>query len=132
MKGWEHVTAAQIRGRQVGAKPAKYRNTKIQADGHTFDSKHELAVWRDLQARQAAGEISELEHHPREMELRCPTGPDASRVVACYEPDFRYVDAKTGGWVIADAKSPATRKNAVYRLKKRWLALQEQIEIVEL
>ncbi len=131
MKGWEHVTAAQIRDRQVKAKPAKYRNVKIQADGQVFDSKHELKVWRDLQARQAAGEIAHLVHHPSPMPLCAPTLDRTDWVcVAHYEPDFRYLEADR--IVIADAKSPATRKNAVYRLKARWLKAQENIEIVEL
>ncbi len=131
MKGWEHVTAAQILGRQVKPKPAKYRNVKVQADGHVFDSKHELLAWRDLQARQAAGEISELKHHPEPVELMCPKLGSKVLIAVCrYEPDFEYFEE--GRYVIADAKSPATRKNAIYALKKKWLQLQEQIEIVEL
>ncbi len=61
----------------------------------------------------------------------CPKlGTHALVAVCRYAPDFEYFEQ--GCYVIVDAKSPATRKNAIYALKKKWLRLQEQIEIVEL
>jgi hypothetical protein len=148
VKGWHDVTVADLRRMGKGPatmpqarrspvkaslRPMKYRNTRVTADGEVFDSKHELKVWRDLQARQAAGEISGLLHHPCPIELLCPVVHDAGTmrgVVGEYRPDFAYYEQ--GREVIADAKSPATRKNAVYRLKAHWLRLQENIAIVEL
>jgi len=110
----------------------KYRNVKVQLGSDTFDSKHELAVWRDLQARQAAGEIRELKHHPAAWALCCLAKVKTACIVCHYQPDFSYFEGDGGRIVLADAKSPATRKNAIYALKKKWLYLQEHIAIVEL
>ncbi len=123
---------ARSGGPATQQRPAKYGNVKQTADNQVFDSKHELQVWRDLQARQAAGEITELRHHPEAIELLtvASEGEEFFPAVCRYEPDFVYREGDR--LVIADAKSPVTRKNAVYRLKARWLKAQENIEIVEL
>lgn len=118
-------------------KPSKYRNVKVVVDGHTFDSKREARHWGELKVRERIGEIRNLEHHPKAIDLLCPSYPNmvdhqgfANSVVSRYEPDFTYEELIEDEWVgrVVDAKG---KKTAIYMLKKRWLFLQSGIEILE-
>lgn len=72
--GWE-VQGQLLSGKELlqlarqldggDAKPSKYGNRKASADGIEFDSTAEMQYYQVLAARQAAGEISELEIQPR-------------------------------------------------------------------
>lgn len=120
-----------------GEKRAKYGNHKIVDDllGRSFDSKHEARVARWLWARQEAGEVRNLA-----FQTRYPIEVN-DEVVCVYVADFVYDercperDTSMGqAWVerVADAKSPPTRKNPVYRIKKKLMAAVHGITIVEL
>lgn len=99
---------------------SKYGNIKVEYDGMKFDSKKELKCWQELKLREKAGEIYRLKRqvpfdlivHGKkigkftadfvwEEKCDCPPLPDA------------FVE------IVADAKSPATRKETAYRLRKR-------------
>lgn len=115
-------------------KPSKYRNKPTQIGTHKFDSKKEAARWRILQARTKLREgdhdlIIKLQHHtvfPLEV----------NGVHICnYEADFTYVIPGyrpiTDILVVEDVKSAFTRKNPVYRLKKKLMKAIHGIEIQE-
>jgi len=130
-RGFEHVTRADVerlQRKQPVQKRSKYRNVKVVIDGEVFDSKREAAYWQGLKAREAAKEIRDLEHHVL-LPLKAPTISviGATVVVAYYEADFVYFDAK-GFRHVVDAKGKRTQ---MYQLKKRWLLLQDAIEIEE-
>lgn len=95
--------------------PRKYRNEPMVLEGLRFDSKREAARFAELRMAIAAGEIRDLEVHPRfpliVREQDCGT----------YIGDFAYIDVKTGERVVEDVKSAATRKLPTYRLKCRLL-----------
>ena len=70
MRRWtlDDVVAAQVRMgmparlREVGKAPpapkrTKFGNSKLQYQGLTFDSKHELQCWKDFKAQELCGAI---------------------------------------------------------------------------
>lgn len=106
--------------RAEGEKPRpKYGNRKTQVDGITFDSKHESEVYAELKLRQRAGEIAALA-----MQVRFRLGERIE-----YAADFVVIDA--AGAHVIDAKSEATRRDKVYRIKKKLMWEKWGIEIEE-
>lgn len=108
----------------IPAKRSKYNNKKVIYDGKTFDSVHEYKVYLALKQDQAEGRIQNLECQVKfQIELN-------GIKIAKYIADFCY--QHNGKQVIADAKSPITRKNSTYRLKAKLIAAQYGIKITEL
>lgn len=102
----------------------KYRNKPVEIDGVKFDSKAEAKRWGELKLLERAGQIAGLELQPSFALV-------VNGVKVCtYRGDFAYV-AVNGPRVIEDVKSPATRANPVYRLKKKLLKACEGIDITE-
>jgi hypothetical protein len=95
----------------------KYRNVKQKYDGHTFDSIKEMNRYIELKLLEKIGEITDLKLQPR-FEI-APTvrhhtfGTLRKRF---YVADFQYVE--NGSTVVEDVKSPPTRKNKLYTLKR--------------
>lgn len=136
-RGFENTTAADLLRGRLGRKGArmpqersKYRNVKVVVGGEKFDSKAEASYWMGLQARQRAGEITDL-HRQRPFALYCPDFDTRLAVqVSEYVADFVYFEVATQTQHVVDKKSKATR-TAVYKLKKKWLELQDGIVIEE-
>lgn len=104
---------------------AKYRNIRTTtADGITHDSRKEARRWSLLQLSAHAGEITDLRR-----QVRYPLHAPGGIVVCTYVADFVYV--QDGATIVEDVKSPATRKNAVYVIKRKWMAAEYGIEIQE-
>jgi hypothetical protein len=103
--------------------PGKYKNKKVKVDGHLFDSKKEANRYHELKLLQIAGEITGLKLQ-EEFKLNVE-----GVKVASYFADFIYHSA--GHLVVEDVKSKATRRIAVYRLKKKLMAAIYKIEIKE-
>lgn len=108
------------------AKPiSKYRNKKVVIDGHKFDSLKEASHYQELKQLEASGEIKLLKmQYPIILFEKSKYG----RAIK-YVADFTYI--KDGQLVVEDVKSAFTRKNPVYRLKKRIVAEKYDIEIQE-
>ncbi|MEC9268509.1 MAG: DUF1064 domain-containing protein [Pseudomonadota bacterium] len=103
---------------------SKYGNKKTEIDGITFDSAKEARRYSELRLLERAGEISDLECHPvYPIEIN---GKRICKVV----PDFGYLE--DGRRVVEDVKSPITRKNREYRLKKKLVEAVHGIEVVEI
>lgn len=93
-------------------KPSKYKNKKVLFHDHTFDSRKEFDRYLLLMDDQGKKKISQL---------KCQTPFDlmCNGIKVCqYISDFTYYDAK-GEFVVEDVKSEFTKKNPVYRLKKK-------------
>lgn len=116
----------------------KYNNKPVVDEGMRFDSKKEYARWRELLLLQKAGEISRLERQ-KKFELQPAFEHNGKKYRAVnYYADFYYYDntedrrhcnGSKSRWVIEDVKSPITRKNQVYQLKrKRMLFLGNEIK----
>ena len=128
--------AATLRGkaaeaaRGVQKKPPKYRNRKVEEDGHIFDSKKERDRYRELMALHLAGRITAPSLQVR---IRC----EVNGVLVCsYVADFTYHEIDRDGrpvgqLVVEDVKSAFTRKLPVYRLKKKLVAALHGVQIRE-
>ena len=109
------------------ARPNKYGAVKVTEDGFVFDSKREHARYRELTLLEKAGEITRLELQPA-FPIH---GADGTRV-ALYRADFQYLIVANGEVVVEDVKSPATRLNRSYRLKKKLVEAEHGISIIEI
>lgn len=103
----------------------KYRNKPIVVDGQRFDSKKEAVRYGELTLLRKAGQISDLETQPR-----FPCVVNGAKVCDYYA-DFRYRTA-AGAVVVEDVKSPATRTNPVYRLKKKLVEALHDVRVTEI
>jgi hypothetical protein len=93
-------------------RPNKYRNKKVEYDGHKFDSKKELKRYHELKLLERAGQIKGLE-----LQKRFPFVVQEKRICV-YVADFYYLE-QGGGEVVEDVKSEITKKNPVYRIKNK-------------
>lgn len=108
---------------------SKYKNKKVVVDNILFDSKKEANYYIYLKMLEDAGKIVDLELQ-RKFVLQ-PTfklNEKTYRAIT-YIADFVYKDDK--GMHVVDVKSEATRKDKVYRLKKKMFAYKYHIEIEE-
>ena len=104
----------------------KYGNkkTKIIFKGEEIevDSIKEANRAKELELMEKAGEIADLKTQTAftlQPGFRNKSGRWVKPII--YKADFTYFTAD-GKEVIEDVKSPATRKDSVYRLKKKMMA----------
>ena len=91
----------------------KYRNKKAVIDGITFDSKKESNKYCELKMLEKAGVIKDLKIQPKYLILM-GYGNLRKRY---YVADFEYREG--GKIIVEDVKSPITKKNPTYRLKRQ-------------
>ena len=104
-------------------KRAKYNNIKVEFDGKIFDSQKERDRYITLRYLVGTGEITELEC---QVTFRLES---EDKKVCDYIADFVY--QRNNATVVEDVKSTATRRLAVYRLKKKLMQANYNIEIKE-
>ena len=100
----------------------KYGNKKVEIDGIKFDSKKEMRRYAELKLLEERGIIHDLNMQVAfilQEGFRDKFGNKHQPIK--YIADFTYYDEEDK-LIIEDVKSPATRKNAVYRLKKKMMA----------
>ena len=98
----------------------KYNARKTTIDGITFDSMAEARRYSELLLLERAGEIADLEMHPRFEIQPAFTLPSGEKFAAVrYEADFRYVDKRTGERIVEDVKGVET---PVFKLKRKMMA----------
>ena len=97
----------------------KYNNRKTEIDGITFDSEKEAMRYAELKMLEKNGIITELERQ-KKFELQ-PTFyyKGAKQRPIYYVCDFFY--KQDDKYIIEDVKSPITKNNAVYKLKKKMM-----------
>lgn len=106
---------------------AKYRSRKTEVNGMTFDSAAEARAYLALKARQAAGEITDLQ-----TQVAFELAPSVriqgrKRPPLRYVADFSYIEG--GKLVVADAKGVITEG---YRIKRHLMAAVHGVEIREI
>ena len=100
----------------------KYNNTKVELDGLKFDSKKEMRRYAELKQLERAGVIHDLYTQVTFILQEGFKDKYGNKVRAItYVADFTYYDEEEK-LIIEDVKSPATRKNPVYRMKKKMMA----------
>ena len=108
----------------------KYKNKKVVVDNILFDSKKEANYYTKLKILRDAGKILDLELQKRfVLQQGFKLNGKTYRAIN-YIADFVYKDSK-GQVHVVDVKSEATKKDKVYRLKKKMLAYKFGIEIEE-
>lgn len=98
----------------------KYGNVPVEDEGRKFDSKHEAEVYRRLVLETKGGEHCAV---ACQVPFHLPGGVK-------YVADFVTLDGD-GSYKVWDAKSSATARDRVYRLKKRQMRECLGIEIQE-
>lgn len=103
----------------------KYHSKKAEFNGITFDSKHERDRYIELVLMEKAKAIQDLKIQQRfPLIAKSKYGREIY-----YRADFTYYE--NGELVVEDAKSSITRKNPVYRLKRRMMQERYNITIRE-
>jgi hypothetical protein len=106
----------------------KYNARKVTIDGITFDSKAEAGRYQELKLLERAGEIEDLEVHPKFRLLDgCDWNGKHYRATNYYG-DFSYYEHESGKIVIEDVKGVQT---AVFRLKLKMLVSQLDEDVYE-
>jgi hypothetical protein len=115
-------------------KPSKYRNKATWVDGVRFASKKEAARYQELKllVGEAQGRI---ERGSLELQPRFPLKVNG-QLICTYVADFGYreydpVYGKVLVAVVEDVKSGFTRKNPVYRIKRKLMKALYGIDIRE-
>ena len=101
----------------------KYGSRATVVDGVRFDSAKEARRWGELELMAAAGLIRNLR---RQVPYEIVVNGDK---VCTYIADAVYETADLT--IVEDVKSVFTRKNPVYRLKKKLMQAVHNIEIHE-
>lgn len=91
----------------------KYRNVKCVYDGLKFDSKKEAQRYAELKVLEKCGAIQNLK---TQVKFCIVPKTEKNRRARFYIADFVYTE--NGAQTIEDVKSPITRRNPVYSLKK--------------
>lgn len=109
----------------------KFRNKKVFTKDGKFDSKREMHRYLELAALQEAGKITGLERQPRYILVGSQKKDDGTieRPVS-YVGDFRYT-SNEGKTIVEDVKSPRTRKNPEYIIKRKLMLERYGITIRE-
>jgi len=109
------------RGSTVGRKASpKYRNKKVEFDGHRFDSIRECERYKELTALERNGKIAELELQPKfwlkcggkDVLMRSDRYPNGRR--CSYRADFSFIDDR-GERHVEDVKGMDTNVSRLRR-----------------
>ena len=123
---WLHMTAKEYReavtkkrsastGCNVVTGKNKYNARKTVINGVHFDSLKESRVYQSLLNLQNKGIITHLERQKR-FEIIPKTKTERA---AYYVADYVFYEVETNKWVVADCKSPITKKLPAYVLKRK-------------
>ena len=108
---------------------SKYGNEKVEVNGIKYDSKKEAKRAEELEYMQKWGEIKNLERQKKYvLQPSFEFNGNKIREIA-YLADFVY--EQNGESIVEDVKSEATRKDKVYKLKKKMMMYVHKIEIKE-
>lgn len=124
MTRWTQADVDRMRTGVTAPRRTKYNVRTVKHEGLTFGSPAEKRRWQDLQLMEKAGEIGELELHPRfSLDVN-------GHHIGNYTGDFGYFTPK--GYVVEDVKSKATKKARDYPLRKKLMRAIHGIEITEI
>jgi len=101
-------------------KKSKYNNKKTIVDDITFDSQDEANYYLTLKLLQRAGAIKSFELQPKfVLQPKFKREGKTIRAIS-YKADFRVREVSDHEYIV-DVKSAATKKDAVYCIKKKLL-----------
>ena len=111
----KRMTAKEYRNKR--ANRSKYKNKKIEIDGHKFDSKAEARYYKQLQLLKRAGEIKDFTLQPKFRLLEGFKKHDKTRRAINYFADFQIIHNNNEIEII-DVKSKATI-TPTFRIKEK-------------
>ena len=128
-----------MRGNKYGNKICYYKGIKFQSKKerdyyiYLHEELERKGVIRNLRLQVSyelvpgvfEDKVKQYKRKPDVVYRKCIQEP------ICYVADFVYEDPATGKDVVVDTKSEATKKNAVYILKKKMMKALLGIEILE-
>lgn len=118
----------------------KYHNKKVTYNGMEFDSEKEKNRYFELEVMQRAKQIRNLRRQVSfqlipYQRVAIPVSGGGTKVVTehavRYIADFVYEDKSTGRTVVEDVKSPITRKQPEYIIKRKLMLERYRIAIKE-
>lgn len=123
---WLHMTAKEYREAVTKKRSAstgcnavtgknKYNAHKTVINGVQYDSLKEARIYQNLLNLQNKGIITHLERQKR-FEIIPKTKTERA---AYYVADYVFFEVETNKWVVADCKSPITKKLPAYVLKRK-------------
>ena len=107
----------------------KFKNEPVVYNGEKFDSAKEFRRWGVLRLLQRAGKISNLRRQVKFTLIPKKKGEYRTEQECSYIADFTY--EKDGKLVVEDVKSPITRKNPEYIIKRKLMLWEYGIIIRE-
>jgi len=113
---------------EFGAKPSKYRNSKVTLDGETFDSHAECRRYQQLRLWASVGEISELTRQVSFVLAPAAIVGGKPKRSLIYRADFQYIDHGTKELVVEDVKGALTE---AYKIKRHLMKTIHGIDIRE-
>ena len=99
----------------------KYGNKKVEYNGLKFDSKREAYYYQIYKKLEQQGDLWNLK-----LQTKLDFKIDGKHIFY-YKPDFEYDDRNGHHYI--DVKSPATEKNAVFRLKRKLIENYYKVKI---
>jgi hypothetical protein len=100
----------------------KYKNIPTECNNIMFDSKKEAGRYKELTILQLAKRIKNLKRQVKFELIPAFEKKGIKYRSTNYIADFTYFDVHEGVLIAEDVKSPITRINPVYRLKKKLFA----------
>jgi hypothetical protein len=122
-----HSNAAKINGNIFSKKERKYKNQKVEFDGQFFDSKKELARYKELYLLHRQGLIT---NPLRQLKFLLIPKNETERKCE-YVADFVYTRLLDNKLIVEDVKSEMTRKLPAYIIKRKLMKHIHNIEIKE-
>ena len=111
---------------------AKKTERVIKGNVITFDSIHEAERYDRLYLLLKGGAITDLRLQVNFTLQEGYTTAEGERVrPIVYRADFTYYDARTGEYIVEDAKSVATGRDKTYRLKHKMMLDRFGIKVRE-
>ena len=107
----------------------KFKNEPFVYNGEKFDSAKEFRRWGVLRLLQRAGKITNLRRQVKFSLIPKKKGEYRTEQECSYIADFTY--EKDGKLVVEDVKSPITRKNPEYIIKRKLMLYKYDISIKE-
>ncbi len=116
---------------RLNQRQTKYNNKRTYLGSKKFDSVKEKNIYLLLLGKVKNGEIWNLERQVKfELQPHYRNKQGKMEKAITYIADFTYYDSK--GYHVVDVKSAITRKDKVYRIKKKILGYQKGIDIEEM
>lgn len=120
----------QLMNHSIDYKQSKYKNKKVEYNGIKFDSQKERNYYIKLKLLEDKGKIKDLKLQVKfELQPKFQFSNKNIQAIS-YIADFTYLDEENKLHIV-DVKSEATKKDKVYRLKKKLFQYKYALNIEE-